>query len=121
MIYLNVKGGEYGVSKGGRDMRALFAGIVLVLVLILSSQSFAGNEDLERGIRYYRSRDFRRAEVALKKCVSEIPDPVAYYLLGYAEYKLKKFGEARKHFSEAYFIDPQVSPKVDQMMGKGGR
>ncbi|MDA8104890.1 MAG: hypothetical protein M0Z71_05865 [Nitrospiraceae bacterium] len=102
-------------------MKALSAGIVLVLVLILFSQSFAGNEDFEKGIRYYRSRDFRKAEVAFKKYVSEIPDPVGYYLLGYAEYKLKKFGQSRKYFSEAYFIDPDVSPKADQMLKKGGR
>ncbi len=102
-------------------MRALCAGIVLVLMLVLSSQSFAGNKDLEKGIRYYRNRDFRRAEVSLKKYVSEVPDPVGYYLLGYSEYKLKKFKAARQHFSEAYFIDPGVSPKADEMVKKGGR
>ncbi len=102
-------------------MKALAAGIVLALVLILSSQSFAGNEDFKKGIRYYRSRDFRRAEVALKKYVSEVPDPVAYYLLGYSEYKLKKFKAARRHFSEAYFIDPGVSPKAEEMVNKGDR
>jgi TolA-binding protein len=97
-------------------MKTLFAGAVLVLVLLASSVSFAGNENFEKGIKYYRTRDFRHAEKSLEKYVSEVPDPVAYYLLGYAEYKLKKFGEARKHFSEAYLIDPDVSPKVDAML-----
>ncbi len=102
-------------------MKALSVGIFFVLALILSSQSFAGNGNFEKGIRYYRSRDFRRAEVAFKKYVSEVPDPVGYYLLGYSEYKLKKFREARQHFSEAYFIDPGVSPKAEEMVRKGGR
>ncbi|MDA8434073.1 MAG: tetratricopeptide repeat protein [Nitrospiraceae bacterium] len=99
-------------------MKALFAGAVVVLVLMVTALSFAGNEDLEKGIRYYRGRDFRHAEISLRKYVAEIPDPVGYYLLGYAEYKLKKFGDSKKHFSEAYLIDPDISPKVDEMMKK---
>ena len=100
-------------------MKTQVALAVIVLVLTVSSMSFAGNDDLEKGIRYYRSRDFRHAETSLEKYVAAIPDPVGYYLLGYAEYKLKKFGEAKKHFSEAYLIDPDVSPKVDAMLEKG--
>ena len=100
-------------------MKTLLAGVVVIIVLAVSSLSFAGNEDLEKGIKYYRSRDFKRAEISLKKYVAEIPDPVGYYRLGYAEYKLKKFGEARKHFSDAYLIDPGVTPKADAMIRRG--
>jgi TolA-binding protein len=100
-------------------MKTLFAGIVLISVFIVSSVSYAGNEDFEKGVKYYQKRDFRRAEESLGKYVSQIPDPVGYYLLGYAEYKMKKFGEAKKHFSDAYLIDPDVSPKVNEVLKKG--
>jgi TolA-binding protein len=121
MIYLNSKAANKENFEGGREMKTLFAGAVLVIVLMVSSASFAGNDDLEKGLKYYGKRDFRRAEASLEKYVSEVPDPVGYYLLGYAEYKLKKFGEARGHFSEAYLIDPDVSPKADTMLKRCGR
>lgn len=119
MIYLKTKSANKENFEGGREMKTLFAGAVLVIALMASSATFAGNENLEKGLKYYGKRDFRRAEANLEKYVSEVPDPVGYYLLGYAEYKLKKFGEARGHFSEAYLIDPDVSPKAEEMLRRG--
>lgn len=97
-------------------MKTLAVVLALVMVLAAASAAMAGNEDFEKGVSYYGKKDYRHAETYLKKYASEFPDPVAYYLLGYADYKLKKFSEANKYFSEAYLIDPNVSPKASRIV-----
>ena len=100
-------------------MKTLFAVFALVMVLTVASEAMAGNEDFKKGLSDYGKKDYRHAETYFKRYVSQIPDPVAYYLLGYADYKLKKFDEANKYFSEAYLIDPQVSPKASRVVKRG--
>jgi TolA-binding protein len=49
----------------------------------------------------------------------EKPDPYAYYLMGYALYKMKRHSESAKYFQEAYTIDPTISPKsVKELLKK---
>lgn len=93
----------------------------LILAFMICSQTYAGSEDFEKGLRYYGKRDYRKAEMHFKNYISKTPDPVAYYLLGYADYKLKKFDDASRYFSEAYLIDPEVSPRAAHLVKKVGK
>ncbi len=99
-------------------MKTVFMLFALMAVLTISSETFAESSDFEKGIRYYRKKDYRHAAVYLKKHVADVPDPIAYYLLGYADYKLRKFDEAGNSFTEAYLIDPDVSPKAERLVNK---
>lgn len=91
-------------------MKILFASMALVAALMVSPAAFAANGDYEKGVKYYFKKDYKKAVVYLEKSVARKPDPKAYYFLGYASYKLKKFDEANRYFQEAYLIDPNISP-----------
>ena len=91
----------------------------LILAFMICSETYAGSENFEKGLRYYRKRDYRKAEMYFKNYVSKVPDPAAYYLLGYSDYKLKRFDEADRYFAEAYLIDPDVSPRAASIVKKG--
>ncbi len=100
-------------------MKALFVFFALLAGLALCSETYAGNEDFQKGLRYYGKRDYKRAEKYFKNYIATNPDPQAYYLLGYADYKLKKFDDASRYFAEAYLIDPDISAKVSHPTRKG--
>lgn len=97
--------------------------LAFLIVVIFSLSSVFAREDLfEKGRRAYLKKDFRNAVKYLNEYVASNPDPYAYYLLGYANYELKRKGPAkgrkdfwgdtrtREYFKEAYLIDPSVSP-----------
>ncbi len=93
----------------------------LILALMVCSETYAGSEDFQKGLKYYCKRNYRKAEMYFKNYISETPDPIAYYLLGYADYKLKKFDDANRYFAEAYLIDPDISPKAANIVKKRGK
>ncbi len=80
------------------------------LVLSLSSTTFA-DEDFDRAVELYSTGKYERAIDVLKDYVQQKPEPAAYWMIGYALYKLKRFEEADKYFNDAYLIDPNFSPK----------
>lgn len=86
---------------------------IIVLTFALSSTStviFAGtNPEYDKALKYYNSKNYKEAAKLLKEYVKKNPDPDAYYRLGYALYKLKKYDEANEYFKEAYLIDPMAS------------
>jgi TolA-binding protein len=100
-------------------MKILYVFFALVTALTVCSEAYPGSEDFEKGLRYYGKRDYRNAERYFKSYVSSIPDPAAYYLLGYADYKLKKFDDASAYFKEAYLIDPDISAKAGYIVKRG--
>mgnify|MGYP001038808951 FL=1 len=70
----------------------------------------------------YKAGDFKKASMYLEEYVKAKPDPRAYYLLGYAYYKLKDFDKAEQAFNEAYLIDPElVPPKIDRTKEVSGQ
>lgn len=92
---------------------------LLPLILVaLISLSLAGGvpnalaqEDYSKALSLYEKGDFNGAVTYLRDYVAQKPDPAAYYLLGYALYKLGKFNEASEYFKQAYLIDPGFSPQ----------
>ena len=82
------------------------------LLLFTVTASFANGELYEKALQAYRKKNFTAASGLLKDYLAEKPDPKAYYLLGYAAYKLKQHKESAEYFKQAYLIDPDFNPDV---------
>jgi tetratricopeptide (TPR) repeat protein len=90
-------------------MKTFIKFFVLLLIILLSAEAGADDGNYERALRLFKGRDYKNAVVVLEKYVAERPDPAAYYMLGYANYELKRFDKAREYFDAAYLIDPDFS------------
>jgi len=78
---------------------------VIFIVTFVSAQENTYDEAIEA----YKKGDFMNAAKYLKEYVEKNPDPNAYYLLGYASYKMKNYSESIRYFKEAYDLDPNLS------------
>jgi len=83
--------------------------LALTAIVLMSSIVFA-EDNYENALSLYRNGEYKAAVEYLKEYVEKTPDPHAYYLLGYAHYKMKNHTEAMKYFKDAYVIDPTFSP-----------
>lgn len=84
--------------------------LVLVALFFMSSIVFAEAGNYKNALSLYQKGDYKAAVKYLKEYVEKTPDPYAYYLLGYANYKMKNHSEAIKYFGEAYILDPDFTP-----------
>lgn len=91
---------------------------VLAIIVFMSTFAFADEVSYEKAFLSYKKGDYKTAISLLKEYVDKKPDPYAYYLLGYASYKLKKHAESVKYFNEAYVIDPNFSPQAVFIKGE---
>ncbi len=104
---------------------------VLVTVLFSVPVLYAQDELFEKGRRAYLKKDYRTAVKYLSEYVARTPDAEALYLLGYANYEVKRKGpskgkktfwgdtETAEYFREAYLIDPKISARtIDIKKGK---
>ncbi len=83
---------------------------IFALLLFLSpAVTGAADENYQKGLRLFQSRNYKNAVVYLEKYVSQSPDPAAYYMLGYASYELRDFHRAWEYFDAAYLIDPEFT------------
>lgn len=82
----------------------------LIALFLMSSLVFADKCEFGEALSFYEKGDFNNAVKYLKEYVEKTPDPYAYYLLGYASYKIKNYSESIKYFKEAYTLDPNLSP-----------
>ncbi len=88
-------------------------------VLFMLSFAFAQEATYDKAVQAYLKKDFKTAVKYFKEYVEKKPDPYAYYLMGYALYKMKRHSESAKYFQEAYTIDPTISPKsVKELLKK---
>jgi len=94
-------------------MKKLYYLSALVLVLLFACGLAYAQTDTEyvKALEQYEKGNFTEAIKYLKDFVSRRPEPSAYYLIGYALYKQKKFDEAEKYFKQAYLIEPNFSPR----------
>jgi tetratricopeptide (TPR) repeat protein len=92
-------------------IRLLISCMVSILLLfLLAGFVLAETNPYDQAISAYNKKDFKKAILYLEEYIGQNPDPYAYYLLGYANYKLKNNAESVKYFREAYFLDPNISP-----------
>ena len=74
---------------------SVVAAWITVAVLALSPPSVSAQEGLyEKGVHAYLKKDYKTAVKYLREYSDQKPDAAAYYLLGYANYKLKNEKEA---------------------------
>lgn len=94
--------------------QAVFS-ILLFLSLVMGGIVNAQPDGLyNRALNLYVRGDYSGAEKVLREYLQKRPEPSAYYLLGYALYKQKRFAEAMESFKEAYLLDPDFTPrKID--------
>jgi TolA-binding protein len=106
--------------SGNRWKLRIVAGIMTVL---LTAVFAAAQENIyDKAVKAYDRRDFKTAVKYLKEYVEKKPDAYAYYLLGYALYKMKDDPASAKYFREAYTLDPNVSPSSgNESVRKKGR
>lgn len=88
-------------------------------VFLMAAFASAEESPYDNAMHAYLKKDFKTAVKYLKEYVEKKPDPYAYYLLGYALYKMKKHPESVKYFQEAYVLDPTISPvSVKELLKK---
>lgn len=88
-------------------MKKSFMLVVLLLFLFSAiTPVSAEQDDYQKGLAYYQKHNYKASISHLKAYAHTTPDPRAFYLLGYASYKLKDYAAAKKYFSDAYLIDP---------------
>jgi tetratricopeptide (TPR) repeat protein len=75
-----------------------------------ASLLLAADLSYEKGADAYAKKDYQTAVKYLREYVEKKPKACAYYLLGYANYKLNNNPESMRAFKEAYALDPAVSP-----------
>jgi len=89
--------------------------VALAMMLIVLFAAVAGaaipsdDKDFRTGLKSYNSKNYQAAVKYFKEYINKKPDPTAYYLTGYALYKLGKFSEADDYFRDAFLIDPEFS------------
>ncbi len=101
---------------------ALFFAVLFAVIFSVSAL-YAQDELFEKGRRAYLKKDYSTAVKYLTGYVARKPDPEALYLLGYANYEVKRKGSSKgkknfwgdtetvEYFKEAYLIDPRVSAR----------
>ncbi|MEW6571417.1 MAG: hypothetical protein AB1390_09620, partial [Nitrospirota bacterium] len=62
---------------------------LIVALFLTTSVTFADETVFDQAMSLYRMGDYKGAIKHLQEYVEEKPDPYAYYLLGYAFYKIK--------------------------------
>jgi tetratricopeptide (TPR) repeat protein len=94
-------------------LKKLFQNTVFCIATLFFTASLSPAQDLsyEKGADAYAKKDYRTAVKYLSEYVGKKPNANAhaYYLLGYAYYKLNNHPESMRAFKEAYNLDPAVS------------
>lgn len=84
--------------------------VLCVIAIFLMSSIVSAEVSIDKAFSLYQKGKFKTAAKYLAEYLEKNPDPYAYYLLGYACYKMKKHSEAIGYFREAYILDPNFSP-----------
>jgi len=84
--------------------------VLIASALLITIPASVVSADYVAGVSSYKKRHYRECIRLLQAYTAKTPDPRAYYLMGYASYKLKNFSEARDYFEKAYLVDPDFTP-----------
>jgi len=93
-------------------LKKCFRSTVFCIAALFFTASLLPAQELSysKGTTAYAKKDYKTAVRYLREYVEKKPDAHAYYLLGYAYYKLNNHPESMRAFKEAYTLDPGVSP-----------
>jgi len=96
-------------------VRVLIISLMMILSTAYLSLAVEG-QDYSEALKSYQMKNYTKAIETLDQVISKNPTPSAYYLKGYALYKLQRNNEAQWNFKEAFFLDPEFN--VDQFLKK---
>jgi len=82
----------------------------LLIVAALLIAASGASADYAGGVSLYKKQHYAACIQQLQAHTEKTPDPRAFYLMGYASYKLRDFSGAREYFRKAYLIDPNFRP-----------
>ncbi len=93
-------------------MKHFACALIMFLTVLAMCNIILAETDAEydKALKYYNSGKYKEAVELFKHYVQTKPEPSAYYRIGYALYKLRKYSEADDYFKMAYLIDPMFSP-----------
>ena len=93
-------------------MKHFACALIMFLTVLAMCNIILAETDAEydKALKYYNTGKYKEAVELFKHYVQTMPEPSAYYRIGYALYKLRKYSEADDYFRMAYLIDPMFSP-----------
>jgi TolA-binding protein len=83
---------------------------IILMTLCLFSFSSLASADYAAGVTAYKKHHYRECINQLQAYTNTTLDTRAFYLMGYASYKLRNFEEAKEYFRKAYLLDPNFRP-----------
>lgn len=94
-------------------MKHLACALLVCFAFLMMANIILAETDAEydKALKYYNSGKYGEAVELFKNYIQTKPEPSAYYRIGYALYKLRKFTEADEYFKMTYLIDPMFSPQ----------
>ncbi len=84
--------------------------LMFLIVALLCFAASAASADYAAGVSFYKKQHYAECIRELQAYTEKTPDPRAYYLMGYASYKLRDFSGAREYFNKTYLLDPNFGP-----------
>lgn len=85
------------------------------MLLFSTASIVTADDNYAKGISFYKKGDFKSSVKYLTAYTDKTPDPRAYYLLGYASYKLKDYSRSKKYFVDVFILDPNFKPAMIDM------
>jgi len=93
-------------------MKTCLTFLIMVSLCIAAPAAAAG---YEAGAAFYKKQQYAACIRELRAYTEKTPDARAYYLMGYASYKLRDFSGARDYFTKTYLLDPNLDPASLEM------
>ena len=83
---------------------------IIIITLCLVGFGRHASADYAAGVTAYKKHQYAECVNQLKVYTNITPDPRAFYLMGYASYKLKNYEAAQEYFRKAYLLEPNFRP-----------
>lgn len=84
--------------------------LTMLTVAALGVAASFASADYAAGVSSYKKQHYAECIRELRVYTEKTPDPRAYYLMGYASYKLRDYSAAQEYFKKTYLLDPNFGP-----------
>jgi len=83
--------------------------VILVTLCLIGFGGYA-SADFAAGVAAYKKQHYKECINQLQAYTNKTPDTRAFYLMGYASYRLRNYEQAKEYFRKAYILDPNFRP-----------
>jgi tetratricopeptide (TPR) repeat protein len=91
-----------------KTMKKSFS-IILMALCIIGFGGYA-SADYAAGVAAYKKQHYRECIDQLQAYTDKTLDTRAFYLMGYASYKLRDYEKSKEYFRKAYVLEPNFRP-----------